>query len=130
MRVGVYIDGFNLYYGGKFLCGSGTAGWRWLDLRALATRLISDQSAWTGATVERIVYCTARISGADNPVGSQEQDAYLTALTSAAVVDHIEQGNYVSRVTSAPLVYQGSTRATGSDHSGLARHRQRWCGTK
>ncbi|WP_349319080.1 NYN domain-containing protein [Mycolicibacterium canariasense] len=103
MRVGVYIDGFNLYYGGKFLCGSGTAGWRWLDLRALATRLISNQSAWTGATVERIVYCTARISGADNPVGSQEQDAYLTALTSAAVVDHIEQGNYVSRVTSAPL---------------------------
>ncbi|BCO49550.1 MULTISPECIES: NYN domain-containing protein [Mycobacterium] len=103
MRVGVYIDGFNLYYGGKFLCGSGTAGWRWLDLRALATRLIANQSAWSGATVERIVYCTARISGADNRVGSREQDAYLAALIRAAVVDHIEEGNYVNRVASAPL---------------------------
>ncbi|HEY7200404.1 MAG TPA: NYN domain-containing protein, partial [Candidatus Dormibacteraeota bacterium] len=31
MRVGVYVDGFNLYYGARGLCGRGTAGWRWLD---------------------------------------------------------------------------------------------------
>ena len=37
MRVGVYVDGFNVYYGGRGLCGRGTAGWRWLDLRALAS---------------------------------------------------------------------------------------------
>ncbi|MBS9533298.1 NYN domain-containing protein [Mycobacterium sp. M1] len=42
MRVGVYIDGFNLYYGGKFLCGPSTAGWRWLDLRKLAGGPIAD----------------------------------------------------------------------------------------
>jgi len=48
MRVGVYIDGFNLSYGGKFLCrAEGVAGWRRLDLRALTTRLISQQSPWT-----------------------------------------------------------------------------------
>ncbi|MGH3970432.1 MAG: NYN domain-containing protein, partial [Mycobacterium sp.] len=103
MRVGVYIDGFNLYYGGKFLCGPGTPGWRWLDLRALAARLVSSHSTWTGATIERIVYCTARISGKDNQVGSREQDAYLAALTKAGVVDLIEYGNYVNRATTAPL---------------------------
>lgn len=103
MRVGVYIDGYNLYYGGKFLCGPGTAGWRWLDLRGLATRLVTTHSTWTGATIDRIVYCTARISGADNPIGSQEQDAYLTALANAGIVDHIEYGLYVNRTATAPL---------------------------
>jgi hypothetical protein len=39
MRVGMYVDGFNLYYGARGLCGRGTAGWRWLDLRALAADL-------------------------------------------------------------------------------------------
>jgi hypothetical protein len=39
VRIGVYVDGFNLYYGGRGLCGRGTPGWRWLDLRALATSL-------------------------------------------------------------------------------------------
>lgn len=87
MRVGVYIDGFNLYYGGKFLCGPSTPGWRWLDLRQLATDLITNHSPWTNVTVERIVYCTARISGVDNPVGQHEQDAYLAALTRGNIVD-------------------------------------------
>ena len=34
MRVGVYIDGFNLYYGGISLMGDRAPGWRWLDMRA------------------------------------------------------------------------------------------------
>jgi phage terminase large subunit-like protein len=103
MRVGVYIDGFDVYYGGRGLCGKSTAGWRWLDVRALATRLITTHSAWTGVTVHRVVYCTAGISGADNPIGNREQDAYLRALRRANVVDRIEQGNYVRRVATAPL---------------------------
>jgi len=81
MRVGVYIDGFNLYYGGRGLCGKGVSGWRWLDVRALAARLVTNHSAWTNAQNERVIYCTAAISGADNPVGNREQDAYLRALT-------------------------------------------------
>lgn len=103
MRIGVYIDGFNLYYGGRGLCGKSTAGWRWLDLRALAGRLVANHSTWANTTIERVVYCTARISGTDNPVGRNEQDAYLTALTNAAAVDHIEYGTYVHRVARAPL---------------------------
>ncbi|PWV71430.1 hypothetical protein SAMN05421630_115133 [Prauserella marina] len=34
MRVGVYVDAFNVYYGARAQCGRGTPGWRWLDLAA------------------------------------------------------------------------------------------------
>ncbi len=84
MDVGVYIDGFNLYYGARGLCGRGTAGWRWLDLRALSESLAATR--WPGSTVARIVYCTARISGADNHSGAIDQDVYLKALTSATAL--------------------------------------------
>lgn len=103
VRVGVFVDGFNLYYGGRGLCGKGESGWRWLDLRALAGRIVANHQAWKDATIERVVYCTAVISGADNPVGSREQDAYLRALKQSGTVDRIELGNYVHRVARAPL---------------------------
>lgn len=50
-----------------------------------------------------MVYCAARISGADNPSGAVDQDVYLKALHASGAVDHIEYGNYVSRVKQAPL---------------------------
>ena len=80
LRVGVYIDAFNLYFGGRRLCGGSTAGWRWLDVRALAEDLISRRSDWPGATLERVVYCTAMIDRATNAAGHQEQDTYIRAL--------------------------------------------------
>lgn len=108
MRVGVYVDGFNLYYGGVSLAGGrGRPGWRWLDVRALATRLVAAHSGWVGASIERVVYCTARISGADNPNGQRDQDTYLRALVAAKAVDHIEYGTYVARVATAPLATKG-----------------------
>jgi hypothetical protein len=103
VRVGVYVDGFNLYYGGRGLCGRGTPGWRWLDLRALATDLVHRRSGWHGAEMQRVVYCTARIDAAGNPSGHADQDVYLKALVAAGSVDHIEYGSYVSRVRNAPL---------------------------
>jgi uncharacterized LabA/DUF88 family protein len=103
MRVGVYIDGFNLYYGARESCGRSTAGWRWLDVRSLCENLIGRRRNWEGATVERIVYCTARISANSNRDGSEEQDIYLKALQAGGVVDLIEYGHYVARVKSAPL---------------------------
>lgn len=118
MRVGVYIDGFNLYYGGKFLCGPSTRGWRWLDLRKLASDLIADHSSWAGVTIERIVYCTARISARDNPEGSQEQDVYLRALRRGGIVDHIEYGNYVTRTARAPLATPGKRNQPVITHPG------------
>lgn len=103
MRVGVYVDGFNLYYGARGLCGRGTAGWRWLDLRSLATDLVSRRTNWPMARVDRVVYCTARIDGASNPSGQADQDVYLKALLAAGSADHIEYGTYVARVKAAPL---------------------------
>lgn len=108
MRVGVYIDGYNLYYGARRMAGKSTPGWRWLDVRALANRVISTNSTWNEWSLERVVYCTARISGASNSVGQREQDVYLRALTRSGSVDHIEYGNYVARVATAPLAVKSA----------------------
>ncbi|MGO4255159.1 hypothetical protein [Marmoricola sp. RAF53] len=107
MRVGIYIDGFNLYYGGRGLAGGrGVAGWRWLDVRTLALNALSARSGWAPTTSARVVYCTARIkadaSHPDAP-GPREQDIYLRALRAAGAVDQIEMGTYVSRVATLPL---------------------------
>lgn len=103
MRVGAYIDGYNLYYAGRAQCGRGVAGWRWLDLRALVATVIAKQPDWPGTGIERIVYCTARIDARDNPSGHGDQDVYLKALLAARSVDQIEYGEYVNRVRFAPL---------------------------
>lgn len=87
MRVGVYIDGYNLYYGARGLSGAGTSGWRWLDVRGLAASLLP--RGWSGARIERVVYCTARIDPAGNPSGFADQDVYLKALQSSGSVDVI-----------------------------------------
>lgn len=107
MRVGVYIDGYNLYYGGRGLCGRSTTGWRWLDLKALASDLIATRSCWQGTIIETVTYCTARVSGASNPVGQREQDVYLRALERSGSVTRISYGNYVARVATAPLATAG-----------------------
>jgi hypothetical protein len=111
MRVGVYVDGFNLYYGARGLCGRGTPGWRWLDIRALAQRIIFRFSRWQGAIIARVVYCTAVIDAASNPSGYTEQDIYLKALIAAHSVDYIAYGSYVARVKYAPLAVRAATRS-------------------
>lgn len=103
MRVGVYVDGYNLYYGGRSSCGRGTAGWRWLDVRALAEALVHERADWPYAQIARVIYCTARIDATENPSGYADQDVYLKALAAAGSVDYIEFGHYVARVKSAPL---------------------------
>jgi len=108
MRVGVYVDGYNLYYGGRGLCGRGTPGWRWLDLRALATGLVATRSLWGVPASLTVTYCTARRSGADNPAGQHEQDVYLRALAYSGSVDVFSYGNYVNRVATSPLATQGA----------------------
>ena len=107
MRVGVYVDGFNLYYGARGLCGRGTPGWRWLDLRSLATDLIGRRSSWAGARVSRVVYCTARLDAGAHDSSRADQGVYLKALAGAGSVDHIEYGTYVTRVRTAPMAVRG-----------------------
>jgi hypothetical protein len=119
MRVSVLVDAYNLYYAGRKLCGRGVPGWRWLDVRALATALISEQSAaWPGAAVARVVYCTARINGAANPGGAADQDVYLKALLASGSVDHIGYGNYISKVIKRPLATEDKQRKPVITHPG------------
>jgi hypothetical protein len=103
MKVGVYIDGFNLYHGGREHCGRSAPGWRWLDLRKLAEQALAGPWLSAGATIERVVYCTARVSGAADPSSPRDQDVYIRALQASGSVDVIEYGNFVSRVRKAPL---------------------------
>lgn len=103
MKVGVYIDGFNLYYGGIGLCGRKNSGWRWLDLRSLGADLLGQTTSWLGSTISRVVYCTAAISGASDPQSQQRQDAYLKALVAGGCVDRIELGYFTEDVRRAPL---------------------------
>lgn len=109
MRIGVYVDAYNLYYGGRHSCGRGTAGWRWLDVRGLVDGVIRTQGSWPGAQIERVVYCTARIDAKTNPSAQADQDVYLKALLAAKSVDHIEYGHYVAR-TKAALLAVGDKR--------------------
>lgn len=102
MDVGFYIDGFNLYYGGRSYFGGGRPGWRWLDLRALATdvvAIVSQKPAWQGANLTRVVYCTAR-------TGDPDQDAYLGALRVHGSYDWVEWGYYADKLIHRPLASQ------------------------
>jgi hypothetical protein len=102
--VGVYIDGFNLYYGGRAqqAAPGGTGGWKWLNIRSFSEALAVAQ--WANAAVVRVVYCTARISGATNPSGARDQEIYLRAVrTMLQADDTIEFGKYYEKTKTRPL---------------------------
>jgi hypothetical protein len=103
VRVGVYVDAYNLYYGARGLCGRSKPGWRWLDVRKLAESVVAQRRSWAGAYVSKVVYCTARIDSVINPDGYRDQDIYLKALVAHGAVDHIEYGRYVARAKRAFL---------------------------
>lgn len=103
MRVGVYVDGFNLYFGARSICGRGTRGWRWLDLRALGHGLLTPSWVRSGACIDRVVYCTARVSGIEDRTSPADQDVYLRAPQHHGSVDHIAFGTFVTRAKVAPL---------------------------
>ena len=105
MRVGAYIDGYNLYYGGRGICGRGTAGWRWLDLRRLLTDVVCRESGWGSVEHLHVVFCTARVREAGQ--SQYDQDAYLRALKRSGSANIIEYGKYVSRCATAPLAVAG-----------------------
>jgi hypothetical protein len=107
MRVGVYVDGFNLYRGGKELAG-GAAGWKWLDIRALASSLANE--LWPGEEHEivRVAYCTTLIHPMpNNPDGPKRQKAFINALRGAGCVDDVTYGRFIKKVKSRPLATKG-----------------------
>ncbi|GAA4680714.1 NYN domain-containing protein [Frondihabitans cladoniiphilus] len=107
MRIGVYVDGFNLYYGARKTCGRSAPGWRWLDLRSMTMELIAQYSNWAQPTELRVVYCSARIRGSADQSGQHDQDTYLRALTQSKAANVVEMGSYVVRTATAPLATAG-----------------------
>lgn len=93
-RVGVYVDGYNLYYGMRSHMGKSTPGWRWLDIRKMIEPYAYEfqENAQT-----RVVYCTARVNPASSQTAAQDQQFYLRALQISGSVDEIVYGHYVIR---------------------------------
>lgn len=109
MRVRVYVDGFNLYYGGKRLAARHAGGkvpqWKWLDLRALALRIVEQRWMGRDAVVDHVTYCTARVVG--DPDNHARQAAYLRALEVSGTVDRIEFGLFKERYRELPRATRG-----------------------
>jgi hypothetical protein len=103
------VDAFNVYYGGRDLCGRGTPGWRWLDLEALSASLI-DLSLWPDAWVDRIVYCTAPRDRAGDPTSILDQHSYIAALQGGSTQATVVYGQYVPRIKAGHLVNRRGKR--------------------
>ena len=112
MKVGVYVDGLNLYYGGRSHFGRAAPGWRWLDLRQLSERLLARRADWLGqgALLRRVVYCTAFIDGNIHPAEHQRQQVYVAALKANRSFDHLEEGRFTAHWKTGLLATQDRNR--------------------
>jgi NYN domain-containing protein len=93
VRTILYVDGFNLYYGA---CRA--PGRKWLDLGALASRLLPNDE------IVEIAYCTANIKkDHSDPDKQDRQRLYHRALKT---IPHLEiyRGRYLPKVVSGPLI--------------------------
>jgi len=91
VKVNVYIDGFNLYYGRV----KGTR-FRWLDLGAVSQALAPRDQ------VRRIRYFSAIVSGKVDPLKPIRQQVYLRALRSVPGLT-IHLGHFLTEARSMPL---------------------------
>lgn len=106
LRVGVYVDAFNVYYGARGHCGRGTPGWRWLDLKSLSMSLINPY-IWPGARLQRLVYCTAPRERDGDVSSLLDQQTYIGALCEQIPDVEVVNGKYVSRTKTGALVSKG-----------------------
>jgi uncharacterized LabA/DUF88 family protein len=101
VRVGVYIDGFNLYFGGASIVGAHAPGWKWLNMRS-AFGAIALRHWPAAATIEPVVYCTARLLGRVDADAQKRQDDYLRALHKSNAIDTLQLGNFLEKVKKRP----------------------------
>ena len=100
MRTIIYVDGFNLYY--RLL--DKRPALKWLDLQALAARLLRPANVITG-----VRYYTAHISGRVDPTAPARQQLYLDALRTVPKVS-IHFGTFLTSKKFAGLVHPPSFR--------------------
>lgn len=96
MRTGVFVDGFNLFYGLRRFERSGR-NYRWLDLLQLAQRLRPNDD------IKSIRYFTARLDGRIDPSSPRRQDLYIRALRTIACLE-VHEGEFQTGKKSMPLV--------------------------
>jgi hypothetical protein len=105
MRVNVYVDGFNLYRGGRELAGA-QQGWKWIDIRALALDLALEE--WVDVEIGKVVYCTAPVKPTSmDPDLPRRQETYTNALRASGSVDWIEYGLFLDKVKTRPAATKG-----------------------
>lgn len=84
VRVAVYVDGFNLYFGLRKKYGR---KYLWLDLQALAASMLRP-----GQTLAQVTYFTARVRS--DAEGIRRQSNYLDALSEFGSLLTIRDGRF------------------------------------
>jgi len=107
LRIGVYVDGFNLFYGGREFHGADTT-WMWLDIRALINSVVSLRHDWAGSEIVRVVYCTAEVTGSPDSLARQQQ--YHLALRHSGSVDYIAYGEFQTSAKESPVALRTNAK--------------------
>lgn len=91
MKLNVYVDGFNLYYGSLFC-----TGFKWLNLHGFC------QATFPADHIHRIRYFTARVKARPNdPDQPVRQDTFFRALRTLPNL-HIHEGSYIEKPVTLP----------------------------
>jgi len=102
VRLRVYVDGFNLYYGAL----KARPAARWLDLAALSHLLRP------GDTIDAIRYFTARVKSHRDATAPGRQKLYLAAFGTLPLVT-VHLGQFRTHPVAMPLAKPGpGTRRT------------------
>lgn len=92
MKLNVYVDGFNLYYGSLY-----RTGFKWLNLHAFC------QATFPADQINRIRYFTARVKARPNdPDQPVRQDTFFRALRTLPNL-YTHEGSYIEKPVTLPL---------------------------
>ncbi len=96
MRINVYVDGFNLYYGIRHYDRSGK-NYRWLNLRRLTELMLPSHE------IGSVRYFTAQVDGRRDAGSPTRQQVYWRALQTLPDLT-IHRGQFLSSSVRMPLV--------------------------
>ncbi len=106
MRVGVFIDGFNLYYGVRAMSGHRHL---WLDVETMSQHLLKSDQVLT-----ELHYFTAMVR--DQPVSMDRQERYIEALRRRSSSVEVHLGRFQKKNLSwelAPNTSPAGSRGLG-----------------
>ncbi len=94
MRIYVYIDGFNLYYAIK------NTPYKWLDVKRFSENILP---AKLDASIQKVRYFTARVSGSTDIGSPRRQQVYFNALKTVPEIQ-IHPGHFLSKTVWRPVI--------------------------